>query len=61
MATAFQKGQVVEVSANVPKGPVQALRMEEDGTVMYLINWTDAEGTSQSRWFPENELVLVGA
>ena len=59
MATEFKKGQVVRVREVVPEGPVQALRMDEDGNVYYLIQWTDADGVAQERWFAED--VLVGA
>lgn len=59
MATEFKKGQVVRVRAVIPEGPVQALRMDEDGNVYYLIQWTDADGVAQERWFAED--VLVGA
>lgn len=57
MATAFKKGQVVRVREVLPEGPVQALRMDEDGTVYYLIQWTDADGVAQERWFAEDALV----
>jgi hypothetical protein len=57
MATAFKKGDSVRVNSVLPSGPVQALRMDEDGTVYYLIEWTDANGESHSRWFPESDLV----
>jgi uncharacterized protein YodC (DUF2158 family) len=56
MATAFSKNQQVRLKAVVPQGPVQALRMDEDGVVSYLVQWTDANGQSQSRWFTEDEL-----
>lgn len=59
MATAFKKGQAVRVRAVIPEGPVQALRMDEEGTVYYLIQWTDADGVTQERWFAED--MLVGA
>ena len=59
MATEFKKGQVVRVRAVIPEGPVQALRMDEDGNVYYLIQWTDVDGVAQERWFAED--VLVGA
>ena len=59
MATAFKKGDAVKVKAVVPQGPVEALRMLEDGTVQYLISWTDADGASQSRWFDESTLAAV--
>ena len=56
MATKFQKGDVVKVKAVVPEGPVQAFRMDEDGVVFCLIEWTDAEGNVQQRWFEEDTL-----
>ena len=56
MATKFTKGQVVKVQATAPQGPVQALRMTEDGDFFYHIEWTDAEGNKQNRWFPEAAL-----
>jgi uncharacterized protein YodC (DUF2158 family) len=57
MATQFKKGDVVKVRAVVPEGPVQALRMDEDGVVSYLIEWTDAESNVQQRWFEEDTLI----
>ncbi len=56
MATKFTKGQVVQVLAVTPQGPVQALRMTEDGNFFYNIEWTDADGVKQNRWFPEAAL-----
>jgi uncharacterized protein YodC (DUF2158 family) len=56
MATAFKKGDIVSLKAVVPSGPVQALRMDEDGTVYYRIEWVDADGVSQERWFEESAL-----
>lgn len=59
MATKFAKGQEVQVAAVIPQGPVQALRMDEDGVFYYLISWTDANGNQQERWFAEDDLVAV--
>jgi len=56
MATAFKKGDVVKAVAVVPQGPVLAIRMNEDGVVSYLIEWTDADGETQQRWFEESQL-----
>lgn len=61
MATAFKKGDMVEVKAVQPKGPVQALRMDEDGNVYYLIEWADITGAVQQRWFEESTLTTTGA
>lgn len=57
MAAKFKKGDVVELDMVVPKGPVLALRMEEDGTVYCLIEWTDKDGHLQQRWFAEDDLL----
>ena len=59
MATKFAKDQVVKVNAVVPQGPVRKLRMDEDGNFFYMIEWVDAEGQSQERWFAESDLTEV--
>lgn len=57
MATKFVKGEEVKVAAVVPQGPVEKLRMSEDGEFFYQISWTDADGVTQTRWFEESQLV----
>lgn len=57
MATKFTKGQEVKVKAVVPQGPVMALRMDEDGNFFYMLEWVDADGNTQTRWFDEKDLV----
>lgn len=57
MATKFKKGDSVKVNQVIPQGPVQALRMDDDGVVYCLIEWTDADGVAQKRWFAEDELI----
>ena len=59
MATKFSKGQQVKANTVVPEGPVQALRMDEDGKVYCLIEWVDVDGVSQQRWFAEDDLMGV--
>jgi len=56
MATMFKKGELVKVKVTVPQGPVQALKMDEDGNVWYLVPWTDENGRNQERWFIEEQL-----
>lgn len=56
MPTTFVKNQNVRLKAVLPEGPVAALRMDEDGQFFYLVQWTDAEGEVQQRWFKEEEL-----
>jgi hypothetical protein len=33
--------------------------MDEDGNFFYQIEWTDANGVKQNRWFNEDELTIV--
>lgn len=56
MATKFAKGETVKLIAVVPEGPVQALRMDEDGNFFYMVEWTDADGSTTQRWFAEAQL-----
>ena len=57
MATKFQKGDVVKVNTVVPTGPVQKFRMDDDGVVHCMIEWTDVNGDTQQRWFKEDDLI----
>jgi uncharacterized protein YodC (DUF2158 family) len=57
--TTFKKGDTVRLNAVLPQGPVVALRMDEDGNVSYLVEWTDADGAQQQRWFEESQLVAA--
>ena len=57
MATKFAKGEEVKIIAVIPQGPVEKLRMDEDGNFWYLLSWVDANGNTQERWFAEQELV----
>jgi hypothetical protein len=56
---AFKKGDTVKTKGVIPQGPVEAMRMDEDGNVQYLISWTDADEVTQSRWFDEDQLTVV--
>jgi hypothetical protein len=55
----FKKGDVVKAAATVPEGPIEKLRMDEDGNVQYQISWTDAEGNTHTRWFSEAALIAA--
>jgi hypothetical protein len=59
MATKFTKGQDVAVKAVIPSGPVEALRMDEDGNFFYKISWVDVNGVTHTRWFAEEVLEAV--
>lgn len=54
--TPFSKGQNVRMKAVVPQGPVAKMRMDDDGKIEYLIEWTTSEGVTQERWFTEDQL-----
>lgn len=58
MAT-FKKGDAVKLNSIVPSGPIEAMRMDEDGNVQYLISWIAVDGVTQSRWFDEVQLVTA--
>lgn len=51
----FKKGDVVKVNVTVPTGPIIAMRMDEDGNVSYLVQWTDGS-ESFTRWFEQDQL-----
>ena len=54
---AFKIGDNVKVKAVLPQGPIQRMRMDEaTGVISYLVEWTDADGHAQQRWFTEDEL-----
>jgi cell envelope opacity-associated protein A len=55
----FKKGDTVKIVAVIPQGPVESMRMDEDGNVQYLISWTDGNGNNHSRWFDEAQLTAV--
>lgn len=57
--TAFVKGQTVRMKAVVPQGPVAKMRMDDDGKIEYLVEWTTSEGVVQERWFTEDQLEVV--
>jgi uncharacterized protein YodC (DUF2158 family) len=56
MATSYKNGDVVKLTSIVPQGPVLALRMDDSGVIQYLVEWTDANGATQQRWFDEDQL-----
>ena len=61
MASTYKRGDILTVPTVAPTGPVQSIRMDEDGVVSYLIEWTDAAGEVQQRWFLESEVTAAGA
>ncbi len=57
MATRFKKGDVVKLNTIVPSGPILGYRMDDDGVVYCLLEWQDADGVNQQRWFKEDDLI----
>jgi uncharacterized protein YodC (DUF2158 family) len=55
----FKKGDTVKLKGVIPQGPVESMRMDEDGNVQYLISWADVNGTTQTRWFDEDQLTTA--
>ncbi len=54
----FKKGDKVRLKVTVPEGEVAHMRMDEDGTIWYLMSWTNGE-VEQQRWFTLEELESV--
>lgn len=59
MAANFKINDVVKLNVTPPQGPISKIQFNDAGEIEYLIEWTDAEGVSQIRWFKESELTLV--
>lgn len=61
MAALFKRGDNVVLAAAtvVPSGPVIDIKMNDDGEILYLMEWADANGNVQARWFAEAELAAV--
>lgn len=58
--TAFKKGDTVTLKTVTPTGEITKLRMDEDGVVYYLMQWTAEDGTTHERWFTDDQLVAAG-
>jgi hypothetical protein len=52
----YKKGDVVRLKAVVPQGPIAKMRMDDDGNVWCLMEWTTEDGQVHSRWFMDTEL-----
>ena len=59
MAANFKIGQEVKVASIVPQGPVLSLDVTPEGDIQYLVEYKDADGVAQERWFKEDELASV--
>lgn len=52
----YKKGDIVKLKVIVPQGPIASMRMDEDGTVWCLVEWTGSDGQTHSRWFKNDDL-----
>jgi hypothetical protein len=59
MASTYRKGDMVKAVAIIPTGPVESIRMLDDGTVVYLVTYTNVNGEEQQRWFDEDQITAA--
>lgn len=61
MAALFKRGDKVVLAAAivVPSGPIVDIKMNDDGDILYLMEWVDPSGATQARWFAESELAAA--
>jgi len=55
----FKKGDVVKIKTVVPEGPIVKMRMDDDGIIYYLLEWT-VDSVVHERWFTEDQIVSAG-
>lgn len=59
MAANFKPGSQVKLNVAQPQGEVVQLAVSQEGDIQYLVQYTDAQGEVQQRWFNEAELAGV--
>lgn len=59
MAATFKPGAQVKLNVAQPQGEVVQLSVSQEGDITYLVQFTDAQGEVQQRWFNEAELAGV--
>jgi len=59
MAANFRPGSQVKLNIAQPQGEVQQLSVSQEGDIQYLVEYVDAAGDTQQRWFTEAELAGV--
>ena len=57
MAASFKIGNQVRLNSVPPQGSVVQLSVDQEGNIQYLVEFADAQGQMQQRWFKEDELV----
>jgi hypothetical protein len=56
----MEEGQTVRLITPVIQGQITDTRYNKDAKGLeHLVNWTDANGNVQERWFIEGELEVV--
>ena len=55
----MKAGATAQVKAPVVRGEIKERRFAPDDSLEYLLEYTDATGAVQQRWFPETELEEV--
>ena len=55
----FKKGDIVKVNAVIPQGPIIKMRMDDDGTIYYLVEWANTDGTPAERSFTADQIVAA--
>lgn len=56
----FKKDDIVRAKVVVPEGPIKKMRMDEDGVIEYLVEWSDDSGATHERWYTEDQIELKG-
>lgn len=59
---AFKEGDKVRLRAPVIEGGVADIQFNKGaGELEYLVNYTDGNGDTQTRWFAESDLEITNA
>jgi len=56
MAAAFKKGDAVRLVTEVPQGTIIDFAIDGEGNISYVMEWTNKNGETHQRSFPEEEL-----
>lgn len=54
--SAFKKGDIVKAKIVIPQGPIVKMRMDEDGLIEYLVEWSDGSGVVHQRWYTADQI-----
>jgi hypothetical protein len=59
MPASFKPQQTVKVIGVIPTGPVQKISMDEEGNIIYLVQWAAENGEVHESWFKEDALAAA--